>query len=66
MLPGCSPVLKSRLGAHHAGAADIHAACAGALTAMDLAAAQIETGRIGNALVVGAEMVSKFLDFEDD
>lgn len=65
MLPGCSPIVKSRLGADRAGAADIHAACTGLLTAMELAAGQIETGRIDNALVIGAEMVSKFLDLDD-
>ncbi len=65
MLPGCSPVIASRLGAELAGSADVHAACTGLLTAMDLAAAQIETGRVDNALVIGAEMVSKFLDLSD-
>ena len=65
MLPGCSPVLATRLGAELAGATDVHAACTGLLTALDLAAAQIETRRVDNALVIGAEMVSKFLDLSD-
>ena len=65
MLPGCSPVLATRLGARLAAATDVHSACTGTLTALDLAAAQIETGRVDNALVIGAEMVSKFLDFSD-
>ena len=64
-LPGCSPHVAAALGAERAAVNDIGAACTGLLTGMDMAAAQIESQRIDNALVIGAAMVSKYLDPED-
>jgi 3-oxoacyl-[acyl-carrier-protein] synthase-3 len=61
LLPGCSPHVARQLGATRAGVTDICAACTGLLTGLEFAAAQIETGRIENALIVGAAHVSKYL-----
>src|SRR5205823_3167479 len=48
-----------------AAAADVGAACTGFLSALSLAGAQIEAGRATHALVIGAEAMSRFVDFDD-
>jgi 3-oxoacyl-[acyl-carrier-protein] synthase-3 len=65
LLPNAAPQVADRLGARSAGAMDIGAACTGFLSALSLAAAQLESGRARAALVVGAEVISKVTDFGD-
>jgi 3-oxoacyl-[acyl-carrier-protein] synthase-3 len=65
LLPNAAPLVADRLGAGSAGAMDIGAACTGFLSALSLAAAQLESGRGRAALVVGAEVISAVTDFED-
>jgi 3-oxoacyl-[acyl-carrier-protein] synthase III len=63
--PHAAPLVASRLGADSAGAIDIGAACTGFLSALSLAAAQLESGRARAALVVGAEVLSRVVDYGD-
>jgi 3-oxoacyl-[acyl-carrier-protein] synthase-3 len=63
--PATACILQDKLGATEAGALDISAACAGFVYAMDFAAAQIETGRAKMVLVVGADTLSKQIDWTD-
>jgi 3-oxoacyl-[acyl-carrier-protein] synthase-3 len=63
--PNAAPVVAGRLGAHRAGALDVGAACTGWLGALAMACGQIESGRARHALVVGADLLSRFLDFSD-
>jgi 3-oxoacyl-[acyl-carrier-protein] synthase-3 len=65
LLPNAAPLLATELGAVRAGAMDIGAACTGFLSALQLAAAQVEGGRCENVLVVGAEVLSRFVDRRD-
>jgi 3-oxoacyl-[acyl-carrier-protein] synthase III len=63
--PHAAPLVADRLGARSAGAMDIGAACTGFLSALSLAAAQLESGRARAVLVVGAELLSTVTDFGD-
>jgi 3-oxoacyl-[acyl-carrier-protein] synthase-3 len=63
--PHAAPLVASRMGADSAGAIDIGAACTGFLSALSLAAAQLESGRARAALVVGAEVLSRVTDYTD-
>jgi 3-oxoacyl-[acyl-carrier-protein] synthase III len=63
--PHAAPLVASRVGADSAGAIDIGAACTGFLSALSLAAAQLESGRARAALVVGAEVLSRVTDYDD-
>jgi 3-oxoacyl-[acyl-carrier-protein] synthase III len=65
LLPNTAPLVAKDLGAVRAGAMDIGAACTGFLSALQLAAAQVEGGRCDNVLVVGAEVLSRFVDPRD-
>lgn len=57
--------VQSRLGAVNAVAFDLNAACSGFLFALNTAWAYIETGVYRNALIVGAEVLSKMIDWTD-
>jgi 3-oxoacyl-[acyl-carrier-protein] synthase-3 len=65
LLPTASPVVAAELGATHAGAIDIGAACTGFVSALALAAGQIESDRAERVLVVGAEIMSRVTDPDD-
>ncbi len=63
--PNTAPLVAHELGAERAGAMDIGAACSGFLAALRLAAGQIETGRADRILVIGAEALTRMLDYDD-
>ena len=57
--------LQARLGAVHAAGFDVNAACSGFLYALATAHAYITAGLYRNALVVGGEVLSRLVDYED-
>jgi 3-oxoacyl-[acyl-carrier-protein] synthase-3 len=65
VLPNTAPLVARELGAHSAGAMDVGAACTGYLSALSIAAAQVECGRCEHVLVIGADVLSRFVDKSD-
>ncbi len=65
MLPNAAPRVAAELGAGQIGAIDIGAACTGFVSALALAAGQVESGRAERVLVVGAEIMSRVVDPDD-
>ena len=65
LTPNAAPLVADELGATAAGAIDVGAACAGFLSALGLATAQIESGRADNVLVIGADLLSRLTDPDD-
>lgn len=65
LCPAAAPLVAARLGTANAAAMDINAACSGFLSAVSMAAAQIETGRVRHALVVGADLMHRVIDMDD-
>jgi 3-oxoacyl-[acyl-carrier-protein] synthase-3 len=63
--PATASLLQDRLGAKAAAAFDVAAVCSGFVYALDVAAQYVQTGRYENVLVVGAEVMSKVLDWSD-
>ncbi len=63
--PNAAPLVAAQLGAPQAAAIDIGAACTAFLSALALAAGQIEAGRARTALIVGADLLSRYIDHED-
>lgn len=57
--------IQAAIGADNAAAYDINAACAGFLFALDSAAAFLQCGIYRNALIVGAEVLTKLVDWQD-
>ncbi|HEY2769033.1 MAG TPA: beta-ketoacyl-ACP synthase 3 [Solirubrobacteraceae bacterium] len=63
--PNAAPLVAGLVGAERAGAFDLGSACTGWLAGLGVASGQIESGRARHALVVGADFLSRFLDFSD-
>lgn len=65
LTPNAAPLVAHAVGAYGAGAIDVGAACTAFLSAAALAAAQIESGRCRWVLVVGADFVTRLVNWED-
>src|SRR5512141_414612 len=65
IFPATACLIQDQLGATKAGAFDLLAACTGFIFATNMAAQAIRSGSIRNALVVGAETLSRFVDWKD-
>jgi 3-oxoacyl-[acyl-carrier-protein] synthase-3 len=63
--PNQASGLQQRLGAHDAAAMDVNTACTSFLYAWSTANALIRTGVVRNALVVGGEVISRFMDWRN-
>jgi 3-oxoacyl-[acyl-carrier-protein] synthase-3 len=63
--PNTAPLVAGLIGAERAGAFDVGAACTGWLSALAVGCGQIEAGRARHVLVIGADFLSRFLDFSD-
>src|SRR6056297_152676 len=64
--PSTAAVLQDRLGALSAGTFDVNTACAGFVTALDIAAKYIISDpQYQHVLVIGAYAMSKYLNIED-
>ena len=65
LFPATACIVQSELGATHAGAFDVEAACTSFVTALGVARGMIMSGTVQNAVVIGAETLSRFLNFKD-
>jgi 3-oxoacyl-[acyl-carrier-protein] synthase-3 len=65
ILPSIGCVLQEKLGAKKAAAFDIYAACSGFIYGLSIANAFIKADAYKNILLVGAEVLSRFTDWED-
>ena len=65
LTPNTAPLVAHLLGADRAGAFDVGAACTAFLSALAIGAAQIETGRATWVLVVGADFITRIVDWSD-
>ena len=65
VFPSTATILQHKLGAAGCAAFDIQAVCSGFIYALSLADSMIQTGAASKALIVGAEVFSRILDFKD-
>ena len=65
VFPSTACILQSKLGAAGGAAFDVQAVCSGFIYALTVADAMIRTGGARCALVVGSEIFSRILDFQD-
>ena len=63
--PNAAPYVATAIGATKANAMDIGAACTAFVTALSVGTSMIEAGRAETVLVVGADALSRFTDFDD-
>ena len=64
-MPSCAVIVQAKLGASNAFAFDLSAACAGSLYGMTIADSFIRSGRAKRVLVIGAELLSRLVDWTD-
>ena len=65
LFPSTSCLVQQNLGATRAAASDISAACTGFLYGMHLADGLIQSGKAENVLLVGGEILSRYVDWTD-
>jgi 3-oxoacyl-[acyl-carrier-protein] synthase-3 len=63
--PAAATFVQAKLGAKKAFCYDVSAACAGSLFALAIADKFIKTGDVKNVLVVGAELLTRIVDWKD-
>jgi 3-oxoacyl-[acyl-carrier-protein] synthase-3 len=64
-MPACAAFLQHKLGAKRCFAFDVSAACAGSLFGMSIASQYIATGAAKRLLVVGVELLTRLIDWDD-
>ncbi|MDP2257500.1 MAG: beta-ketoacyl-ACP synthase III [Polaromonas sp.] len=65
VFPSVACILQNKLGIAGCPAFDVQAVCSGFIFALTVADAMIKTGSATKALVIGAEVFSRLLDFSD-
>jgi 3-oxoacyl-[acyl-carrier-protein] synthase-3 len=65
VFPSTACILQQKLGVHGCPAFDVQAVCSGFVYALTLADSLIRTGSASRALVIGSEVFSRILDFDD-
>ena len=65
ILPSTACLIQAELGANKAAAMDIVAACSGFLYGLTIANPMIRGGQIKYALIIGAELLTRYVDYTD-
>ena len=65
IFPSTACALQEKLGARGGPAFDVQAVCSGFVYALNVADLMVKSGAVRNALVVGAEIYSRILDWND-
>lgn len=65
LFPATASLVQDRLGAAKAGAFDLSAGCSGFMYGVAIASDMIRAGSYRNVLVIGCEVLSKIMDWED-
>jgi 3-oxoacyl-[acyl-carrier-protein] synthase-3 len=65
VFPSAACLVQQKLGIHGCAAFDVQAVCSGFVYALAMADSLIKTGMATRALVIGAEVFSRILDFSD-
>ena len=65
LFPATGCLVQDRIGAKRAWAFDVSAACSGFAFALTIGAQFVETGRHSKVMVIGADVMTSILDFED-
>jgi 3-oxoacyl-[acyl-carrier-protein] synthase-3 len=65
IFPATACMVQDQIGATKAGAFDLLAACTGFIYALNMGAQAIRSGSIDNVLIIGAETLSRFTNWQD-
>lgn len=65
IMPSTGALIQARIGATNAAGMDVFAACSGFLYGLTMVESMIRTGQIRYALIIGAEVLTKYVDYTD-
>ena len=65
IMPSTGALIQAQIGATNAAGMDVFAACSGFLYGLTMVESMIKTGQIKHALVIGAEVLTKYVDYTD-
>ncbi len=65
IMPSTGALIQSQIGATNAAGMDVFAACSGFIYGITMVESMIKTGQIRYALVIGAEILTKYVDYTD-
>lgn len=65
IMPSTGALIQAQLGATNAAGMDVFAACSGFLYGLTMVESMIRTEQIKHALVIGAEVLTKYVDYTD-
>ncbi|MGE3466925.1 MAG: beta-ketoacyl-ACP synthase III [Pyrinomonadaceae bacterium] len=65
IMPSTGALIQAQIGAVNAAGMDVFAACSGFIYGLTMVESMIKTGQIRHALVVGAEVLTKYVDYTD-
>ncbi|WP_370264235.1 beta-ketoacyl-ACP synthase III [Limnobacter sp.] len=65
IFPSTACLVQAGIGAHHAVAFDVQAVCSGFVYALTVADAMMRAGQANNALVIGSDVFSRLMDWQD-
>ncbi len=65
IMPSTGALIQAQIGATNAAGMDIFAACSGFIYGLTMVESMIRTGQIKYALVIGAEVLTKYVDYTD-
>jgi 3-oxoacyl-[acyl-carrier-protein] synthase III len=65
IMPSTGALIQAQIGATNAAGMDLFAACSGFLYGLTMVESMVRTGQIRYALVIGAEVLTKYVDYTD-
>jgi 3-oxoacyl-[acyl-carrier-protein] synthase-3 len=65
IMPSAASLVSAAVGAREPATMDVNSVCNGFLSALTVGAGAIESGRCGHALIIGADVLSRFVDATD-
>lgn len=65
IMPSTGALIQAQIGAVNAAGMDVFAACSGFIYGLTMVESMIRTGQIKYALVIGAEVLTKYVDYTD-
>ncbi|MBS0614783.1 MAG: ketoacyl-ACP synthase III [Proteobacteria bacterium] len=65
LVPNSASAVQVRVGAVHAAAFDVNTACTSFMYALSIGTSMIKSGIANNALIIGVELISRYMDWEN-
>ena len=65
LVPNSASGVQQRIGAHNAASFDVNTACTSFMYGLSIGSSMIKSGIVKNALVIGVELISQYMDWDN-